>query len=418
MTDWSAIDNRLLDPRWYVNRDEYMNAYRVLRDEDPIHWAVDEAYGKSYWFLTRYADVKEYLQRHDTFSSRWDTHVPKTPKRLTPEERFELGYASSMARNDPPIHDLYRRPINKHFSIPAIKKLQADVDAVVAEILQEIAERGECDLVEDLAGELPVRVVMRMIGVPDSDWATLRRAVWQWMAPSNPRYAIGDASVTAKHGHTTLLDYCEKLALDRRAKPKDDFASVLGQLTVDGGPLSVYELRTYLTVIIGGALDTTRSAGSVGLWLFMTHPDQRRRLLAEPGLASSAVDEVLRWASPANTRFRIAQKDVTFGGKDIQTGDWVIASHASANHDERTFAEPDRFDITRNPNPHLAFGEGIHMCLGRSLARLELASLFTGVLAALTDMEPLEEVHWTPDVMTASLPSLRVSFTPVAAPSP
>ena len=172
-------------------------------------------------------------------------------------------------------------------------------------------------------------------------------------------------------------------------------------------------MRSYFTIIIGGGLETTRNTAAVGLWLFLKNPDQRRLLLEDPSLINSAIDEVLRWVSPARTRFRIAMADVEIGGKEIRTGDWVFGSQASANFDETVFAEPEKFDITRNPNPHLSFGEGIHLCLGRYLARLELACLFPKVLAAFPDMQIAEEPEWIPDNITTGFSKFDVTYTPL-----
>jgi cytochrome P450 len=408
MSEWNDIDNKMLDPQWYLTT-EYHDVFTRLRHEDPVHWTEDDSYGKHYWFITRYDDVKDYLLDHRTFSSRWETRVPKSPKRYTPEERFEMGFDTSMARNDPPIHDLYRKPINKHFSVPAVAKMRQNVDAIVDEIIADVSDRGEIDVVEQLAGEMPVKVILRLLGVPEEDWSMLRTAAWQWLAPADPRYTIdGDIVATHRHGHSQLLGYCEELALDRRKNPRDDFATILGNLKVDGDPLSIHEMRSYLAVIIGGGLETTRNTAAVGLWQFLQNPDQRTLLLEDPSLINSAVEEVLRWVTPARSRFRVANEDVELHGRDIRAGDWVIASLASANRDEKQFANPHKFDITRNPNPHLSFGEGIHLCLGRSLARLELASFLPKVLAAFPDMEPVDEPKWIADNITTGFSEFQI----------
>jgi cytochrome P450 len=417
MSEWTEIDNKLQDPAWYTTQ-EYHQVFTRLRHEDPVHWAEDDAYGKHYWFLTRYEDVRNMLLNPRVFSSRWDTRPPKTTKRYTPEERFEMGFDVSMARNDPPIHDLYRKPVNKHFSAPAINKMRGDVDAINDEIIARVAAKGRADVVEEIAGEMPVKVILRLLGVPEKDWDMLRVAAWQWLAPAHPEYLIdGDVLKTHRHGHSKLLDYCEQLALARREEPKDDFATVLSRVKVDGDPLSIHEMRSYFTIMIGGGLETTRNTAAVGLWLFLKNPDQRQLLLDDPSLMNSAIDEVLRWVSPARTRFRIAMEDVEIGGKEIRTGDWVFGSQVSANFDETVFENPEKFDITRNPNPHLSFGEGIHLCLGRYLARLELASLFPKVLETFPDMAIAEEPEWIPDNITTGFSKFDVTYTPVVTAS-
>ncbi len=171
------------------------------------------------------------------------------------------------------------------------------------------------------------------------------------------------------------------MAVDRRENPRDDFATVIAQTLIDDDVLSVMEIRAWLTALIAGGLETTRNVAAVGTWLFLQNPDQRELLLSDPSLASGAVEECLRWATPASNRLRVASVDFEFRGRDIRAGDWVVGSLASANRDERVFDDPHRFDITRSPNPHVSFSDGIHMCLGRNLARLELQVFLPRILA-------------------------------------
>lgn len=416
MGKWET-DDRLLDPSWYVTP-EYKDVFRRLRDEDPIHWTEDDSYGKHHWTISRYDDVKQFLTNHEQLSNRWDTRIPATPKRYTPEERFAMGFDTSMARNDPPIHDLYRRPVNKHFSVPAIKKLTGDVSAIVDEIFAEAREKGEVDLVDEIAGELPARVVLRMIGVPESDWNELRVAAWRWLSPADDRYLVdGDPVKTSQLGQQALLAYCAELALARRQQPKDDFATVIGQIRIDDDPLTVHEMRNYMAVIIGGGLETTRSAASLGLLKFIKDRDQAKLLREDPSLAPSAVAEVLRWGSPVRSKFRVASTDFEWHGKEIRTGDWVVGLLASAHWDERKFSDPESFDIRRNPNPHLMFGEGIHQCLGRNLARLELATLFSRFVAEFPDAELSGPTEYMADRIMSTLrtQSVRLNASVPAA---
>ncbi|MFJ3780010.1 cytochrome P450 [Streptomyces sp. NPDC090075] len=414
-TDWTAVDNNLLNPAWYQSR-EYHAVFKALRDEDPVHWAVDERFGRSYWVLSRYDDVKDYLLDHGQFSSRWQTRPPRSPKRITPDERHALGHDVGIAFNDPPIHTIYRRPINKHFSVPAVKRLGEDIDSIVDDIIADVAPRGEADLVEDICAELPVRVILNMLGVPEKDWPELREASWQWLAAADPRWVIDNDPVkTSNHGFTRLVDYCTNLAVERRKNPTGDFATVIGNLEVDGEKLTIHEMKHWFVTIIGGGLETTRNAASVAIWQFMENPDQRQLLLDDPTLSASAVEEALRWVSPTKNRLRIANEDMELGGKRIRAGDWVIGLLASANKDEQVFVDPDRFDITRTPNDHLAFGTGIHLCLGRSLARLELATLFPKLLRAFPDLERAEqgEPDWIEDGTVTGFSRMPVRFTPV-----
>lgn len=412
MTDWTAIDNKLLDPNWYTT-DEYHAVFKTMRDEDPVHWTQDDRYGKHYWSLTRYEDIKAYLQNDRRFSSRWDTRVPRSPVRRTPEERHRQGFDVNVSSTDNPVHDLYRRPINKHFSIPAIARLGADIDSIVDEIIADVAGRGACDLVDDIAAELPIKVILRLLGVPEEDWPMLVEASWQWLAAADPRFIIDNDQVkTSLHGQKRLLDYCADLALERRRNPQDDFATVIGNVEMDGDRLSIHEMKTWFITMIGGGLETTRNAASVGIWLLLKNPEQRALLLADPSLINSTVEEILRWATPAKNRLRIANEDIELHGKTIRAGDWVVGFLASANKDEREFQDPYTFDIQRGPNRHLSLGEGIHLCLGRALARLELATLIPKVLRAFPDLEIAGEPKWIADTSVTGFTTLPVTYTP------
>lgn len=306
--------------------------------------------------------------------------------------------------------------MNKHFSVPAVRRLADDVDKIVDEIIAEVAGKGECDLVEDLAAPLPMKVILRMLGVPPEDWEELRGACWRMLAPADPRWIIDDDDV-ATHllGLNTLLDYCADLALKRREDPQDDFATVVATLRADGDLLSLHEMRSWFLIMITGGLETSRNALTVGTWAFLRNPDQRDLLLRDPSLVDSMVEEVLRWSTPSKHRLRVATQDFDFHGRRVRSGDWVVAFLASANRDERVFDDPHCFDIRRTPNEHLTFSTGSHLCLGRSLARLELATFFPKVLATLPDLEVTDsgEPAWIADRNVTGFTSMAVRYTPV-----
>jgi cholest-4-en-3-one 26-monooxygenase len=412
MSDWAEIDNALLDPQWYA-ADDHHEAFRRLRDEDPVHWTQDDRFGKHYWTLTRYDDVKNYLLDHHSFSSRWHTHVPRSPKRMTPEERHAQYLDVAIALNDNPVHDLYRRPVNKHFSMPAISKMQEHISASIDKVLDQAAEQGHCDVVEDLALGVPTNVVFTWLGVPQEDWPELHEAVWQYSAAADPRFTIdGDEILTANTGQRRILEYCEGLAKARLKQPQDDFMTVIVNLEIDGEKMSMHEIISWFFFLISGALETTRNTISSGFWLLLNHPEQREKLVGDPALVKGAVEEILRWASPSRNRLRIASRDVEFGGRDIHAGDWVVAFLTSANRDERVFDDPHIFDITRTPNRHLALGEGIHLCLGRNLARLEVGTVLSKFFTRFDNVELSGSAVKLPDALGNGFASLPVSFSP------
>jgi cholest-4-en-3-one 26-monooxygenase len=409
MPDFNELDTKLLDPRWYKT-DDYLTGFRRLRDEDPVHWTVDPVYGKDYWAITRFEDCEALLLNHDIFSNRWDTHVPTTPQRITPEQRYAQGFDVGMPFTDNPVHDVYRRPFNKHFSVPAIAKLSGLATEAIDQILDEAADQGTDDVVTGLALAVPTRVVLRWFGIPDEDWADVQvgvRETGRGFTPISADYAV---SRSDEEGGDAAWEYSERVAADRMANPRDDFLSVIAHLQIDGDKMSLHEVTANIYNLLEGALGNTRNAIAMGLWLLLAHRDQAELLREQPNLIGSAVDEMLRYASNSPTRLRIANQNTEIGGKEITAGDWVVGFLKSANFDERQFDEPERFDITRRPK-HLSFGAGIHNCLGRQLARLEMSVLFSKLLESY-DFSFADEPEWGTNAPGSKMLSkMNVTFT-------
>lgn len=416
-TDWSEIDNRVADHAWYAS-DEYRQVFKRLRDEDPVHWVDGTDYGHSFWLITRYADVKELLFEPTKLSNRMSNRLPRAGRRLRPEEKIATGFDINISSTDDPMHNVYRRPVNKHFSIPAIGRMRADIAGYVDEMIREVADLDEFDVVDKMCAELPLRVVLRLLGVPTEDWEHLKLAANQWGTPADPRYTIDNDPVkTALIGNQAIGDYCVELAKKRRENPQDDFATVIGNLKIDGDLLTINEMRVYFFTMIAGGLETTRNAASSGVWAFLQNPDQCNLLRDDPSLIDSAVEEVMRWVTPARKLLRINNDDMDYGGKRLRANDWVLLELSSANWDERQFTEPERFDIRRTPNEHFSLGTGIHACLGRALVRLELAVFFPKVFAAFPEMEAVDpEPHWIPDVQANGQTHLIVRSNRIALP--
>lgn len=415
-TDWTEIDTNLLDASWHATN-QYHEAFRELRELDPVHWTQDTKFGKSYWSLTRHEHVKEYLDRDRDFSSRWDMRAPRSPVRKTPEQRFAENLDTSMSTLDRPLHDVYRRPLNKHFNVPTINKMRGDVEEYVAQIIDEVAEKGKCDLVSDIAAELPARLVLGWLNVPKEDWAMIKHWTWLFIAPSDPRFMIdNDPIATSWSGMSQILDYAERLCDERRRNPGGDFVTVLVNTQIDGTPASNHELRSYMKSMIAAGLETTRNAAALGIWRFMLDPEQRRLLLDNPDWIGPAVEEVLRYATPAKNKMRVVTEDMDFHGARMRSGDWVLGWLASANRDERVFENPYAFDIRRDASEHLTFGSGVHGCLGRHMARLELSVLIPRLLTAFPDMQPVDsgEPDWIADQTVTGFRTMEVEYTPIA----
>jgi cholest-4-en-3-one 26-monooxygenase len=376
MAELTELDTKLLDPTWYHD-DSYLDSFRRLRDEDPVHWTEDARYGKNYWAITRFEDCQDLLLANDEFSNRWDTHVPLSPARITPEERFKQGFDVGLAFTDNPVHDLYRRPMNRHFSVPAIAKLTDMATESIDGILRDAAGAGTQEAVNGIAIDIPTQVVLRWFGIPADEWEDVQKGVrgsGRGFTPVSSSSMDGGAE-NREADHNPILDYSERLAADRLAEPRDDFLSTVAHLRIDGAPVTLHEATANTFHLLEGALGNSRNAIAMGTWLLLEHPEQTALVEKDPSLLPDAVDEMLRYATNSPTRLRIANKDTEFRGREINAGDWLVAFLKSANFDERAFPEPERFDVTRRPK-HLSFGAGIHNCLGRHLARLEMTILF------------------------------------------
>jgi cholest-4-en-3-one 26-monooxygenase len=398
MTDLASVDDLLMDPAWYAKND-WHPTFRRLRREDPIHWTDDRRYGHPYWAVTTFEAIREVYDRWDVFSSRMGTPLPpRRPKRFTPEERHAMALDARAPSLDPPVHGLYRRPMNKHFSVPAMARMTQEIDRNIENLISEVAEKKEFDFIKDVAAQLPLRIIFGLLGVPEEDWATLQASVARYALGSDPAYTIDDDPIkTAMQGAREVDEYSGSLALSRRSNPKDDLASVIGSLKIDGDNLSLHEMKSWFSTLILGGLETTRNALGTGMWQFLENPDQRTMLLQNEAVVPDAVEEVLRWGSPSRTVLRVVNEDLEFRGKNMKGGDWVILFGASGNRDESVWEDPDRFDIMRERKEHLGLGHGIHKCLGRNLVRLEMARFFPRFLSAFPELALTAEPQWVAD---------------------
>jgi cholest-4-en-3-one 26-monooxygenase len=309
------------------------------------------------------------------------------------------------------MHTRYRLLVNKGFTPRRVAQLEDRARQMTNNIIDNVSERGECDFVTDIAAELPLRIIAELLGVPQAD----RHLVFDWsnrmIGQEDSEYQIsaeapGEAAVE-------LYAYAHQLAADKRADPHDDLMSVLTSVEVDGEGLSELELDLFFLLLTVAGNETTRNLISHGQLALMEQPDQRAKLLANPDLLPSAIEEMLRWASPVMQFRRTVTTDVEVGGQQLKDGDKVVIWYISANRDEAVFDDPYTFDITRQPNPHVAFGGGgPHFCLGANLARLEIRIMFEELLKRVPDMEVAGEVSRLRSNFINGIKHLPVSFAP------
>ncbi len=336
-------------------REDPYPLYRYLHAAAPVQWNdVLDA-----WTLVRYADVVESL----------------TDPRFTADRTAEVdeGYtiAKSMLVSDPPDHTRLRALVQKAFTPRMIEQLRPRIGSIVRELIDRIATRGgPFDIITDLAYPLPVVVIAELLGVPAEDRETFRDWSADLAASLDPLVSqeVGQRATLARDG---LHGYLRGIIAERRRAPRSDLISALVAVEERGEILSEPELVVMCTLLLIAGHETTVNLIGNGMLALIQHPDQCAQLRESPGLIGTAVEELLRFDSPVQLTGRIASEPLEIGGQHIEAGQWVLPLLGAANRDPQQFAEPEQLDLTRNPNPHLGFGRGIHFCLGAPLARLE-----------------------------------------------
>jgi len=287
---------------------------------------------------------------------------------------------------DPPLHTRYRRLVNKGFTPRMVAELEENVVTRTRAILDRALEMGSFDFVEEAASELPLQVIAELMGVPEED----RHLVFEWsnrmIGSVDPEYNSSPENAT--EASMELFAYADQLTAERKAEPHEDLLSILAHAEVDGDKLDQLEIDLFFLLLAVAGNETTRNLISHGTLLLIENPDERRRLAGHPELLDTAIEEMLRCASPVMHFRRTATKDTVLSGRDVSEGDKVVFWHISANRDEDVFDDPMRFDVGRTPNDHVAFGGGgAHFCLGANLARMEIKVMFTEMMRVMPELE-------------------------------
>ena len=328
-----------------------------LRLGAPVFWHV--AGGHPFWAVTRYEDIVDVSKNPQVFTSGQGIALVES----------ELGQVETLVNMDDPEHKWLRALVSRGFTPRRMRLLEAHVRELAITILDGLDGRSEIDFVEDLAALLPIYVIGEMLGVPREDQHLIK--VWSDALTE----AIGEES--GMQAYLRMVDYLTEMQRARRQSPSDDLVSLLMEAEVDGRRLTDDQQRGFFLLLEFAGNETTRNTLAGGMLALLEHPDQWRRLCEDPELISTAVEEMLRFVSPVNHFRRTAAVDTEIGGHPVAAGDWVVLFYGAGNRDPEAFEDPDRFEITRQPNPHIAFGGGgAHFCLGAALARLELRIMF------------------------------------------
>src|SRR5436309_479713 len=399
MTTAPVID--LLDPEAFDGGQPH-EVFRWLREHDPVH-RHDEPGGPGFWAVTRYEDVKAIGRDPATFSSARGILIPDG----TEVGDGGAGSPRMMITMDPPDHGQYRRLVIPAFIPKAVKSMQPRIDVLAGNIIDGVVQGGGCDLVEQVAGLMPSYVVADLLGIPHTDGVELYRLteVIHSAPESQPAGAAAGAAMQ-------MLQYAHGVWEDKRAHPADDLATTLAHAEVDGSHLSEIDFGLFFLLLVDAGGDTTRNLVATGTLTLLEHPDQLTWLQADlDGRLAPAIEELLRWVSPVVYMRRTALRDSSLHGRDIRAGDKVVMYYGSANRDDAVFDEPDRLDLSRSPNEHVAFGGGgPHFCVGAHIGRAEIEAMFRQICTRLDDLQLAGDPEWLPSTFISGVKHLPVRF--------
>lgn len=382
----------IFDPRVF-SRGLPHEAFRRLRDTEPVSWqeeheVLDWPAGPGYWAITRYADVKHVLRTPEIFSSWLGATQIRDP------EPDDLAFIRRMILNmDPPDHQRLRRIVSGVFTRRRLAQFADRIADRARELLAAVAPRGHCDLPVEVTDDYPLMNLADLLGVPPADRGLLlgwTNRVIGYQDPEHAEVVRGpDGKPINPRSPAMLSDmfaYAQQLAAEKRKHPADDLMTALVHASVDGRALDDAELEMFFFLVVIAGNDTVRSALPGGVLALAEHPEQYRRLRRRPELLPAAIEEMLRWHPPVLTFRRTAARDTELSGQRVRAGDKVVVYFASAHFDERAFPDPSTFDIAREPNDHLAFGQGPHLCLGAQFGRIQLRVFFREFLAQLPEV--------------------------------
>ncbi len=387
--------------------------FEVLRREAPVFWQ-EEPNGPGYWAITKYDDLKHVSRHPARFSSERMGTILREPDPATIEFTRQI-----MLNMDPPRHRQYRMLVNKAFTPRMVNDLRPRIRRMCVEIVNRVIEKGECDFVEELAAPLPMLVICEMMGIPEED----RRHVYEignkMVGFDDPEYHDGKTleMKVQEDGEATqyaaeMFMYAAKLREKALSQPGDDLATGLVNAELDGRKLSPEEFNFFFLLLLIAGNETTRTVTSNGMISLLDHPDQLADLKADPSLLDSAVEEILRFSPAVHSFRRTTTEPAVIRGQELPENAKLILWYPSANRDEDVFPEPQRFDVRRAPNDHVAFGYGEHYCLGANLARMELQEIFREIATRIDGLERTAPPRRLRSNFINGVKEMRVRFEP------
>ncbi len=384
--------------------------FRYLRREVPVHYQAHcSKEQEGFFVLSKHHDIREASKNPGLFRSGGGITVNESP---TKDDNVEYGQ-SSMIYMDPPQHIRHRKLISTMFMPRHLQKLEPHIQKLARRIVDKAAAKGRCDFVLEIAAELPLQVIAEFVGVPQEQRHTLFECSNKMVGSEDPEYATSEQSMT--DAAVQLYNLANELLEEHRRNPKDDIITRMMDAEVDGEKISPEEFNGFFILLANAGNETTRNQTSQGLRMLLENPEQKEDLIAhlnDNEYVERAVDEMLRYNPPVMYFCRTATQDTEIRGVEIKEGQRIAMYYPSANRDEEVFQNPDTFDLTRYPNPHLAFGAGEHFCLGASLARMQLRSILRAVLERLPDIQLDGEISHLRSHFIDGIKHMPVRYTP------
>jgi cytochrome P450 len=389
--------------------------FTELRRTRPVWWHQATAHtpdGEGFWVVSRHADCHAVASDAVTFSSEG---APGATGGGTLIEDLPSGFAAGVLFNmmDDPRHQRIRRLLTPSVAPRRLREMEADLRVRAEALLDEVAEEGRCDFLRDVAAELPLQAIAWLLGVPQRD----RHLLLAWADATLDYHDrdLGQQTVAAQEASAEMFEYGTALLDEKRRCPADDLMSLVANARIEdeggsSGPLSDLEQQMFFNLLIAAGSETTRNTIAAGLLALIERPDEWARLRVDRSLLPTAVEEMLRWASSTTYNRRTATVDCSIAGVPVAAGDKITLWWASANRDEDVFVDPFRFDVGREPNPHLAFGHGGHFCLGANLARIEIRLVFEALLDRFSAIELDGDVEWVRSNKHTGLRHVPVRF--------
>jgi cytochrome P450 len=393
------IANTIVDPAAFGGSGRRVEeAFTWLRREMPLSVAQPEGFDP-FWVVTRHHDILEVERQNELFHNG-DRATIVTPAELDQKVRMVMGGSPHLVRAlvqmDNPDHAAYRKITYGAFLPQNLKKLEARIRQIARGFIDHMLSLGgTCDFATDVAFLYPLHVIMELMGVPASDEPRMLKLTQELFGNADAELSRGgskpeDAAQALANLQGTVgefIEYFNAITEDRRKNPRDDLCSVIANGQVFGAPLGVLEAMSYYIIAATAGHDTTSSTTAGAMWALAEHPEQFKKVKANPAMIPGLVEESIRWVTPVKHFMRTATADAALDGRQIKKGDWIMLSYSSGNRDEAVFVDPFRFEIERSPNRHVAFGYGAHICLGQHLGRMEMRVLWEELLPRLESVE-------------------------------